>query len=554
MRVITPLPLLRTLTVAISIAALVAACADEANTDDVTSSRSALNSVNVITRNYNNSRTGANLIEGALDTTRVSSSYFRKLFQINLQNQVFGGTSYVSEVYAGLLYASAVPIAGGVHNVLYVATVNNTVYAFDADIGIPLWGPINFNNGFRPPNHANVGGRCGTYNDFDGNMGIVGTPVIDASTLTMYLVSRTVETSGYVQRLRAIDITTGAERMAAATIGTINPMTNNQRAALALSQGKVYVAWASHCDTTPYTGRVLAFSTSNLAQVAAFNAAPTVGMSGIWHGGGGPIVDGAGNLFYATGNSDTLPTATDYPMSILKLDPMLNRLGSFRPSRLLNTSDDDLASSGPIVVPGTNLLVMGGKGGGFCYLLNMNTMAEVQPNWQCVDPNNVRSGQSHHLHNAMVAWQSPAGLNLYTWGENDFGRAWRFNGTTFNTPAVSVSNVLPPLGMPGGMMTLSAAASATGTAVLWVSMPLSGDANQNTVPGVVRAFNAEDLTQELWNSSRASGDNPGNFSKGSIPIVANGMVYLASISGIVSAYGVGPESLAWLVPGTLPLL
>ncbi|MET0793561.1 MAG: hypothetical protein ABW061_18725, partial [Polyangiaceae bacterium] len=162
---------------------------------------------------------------------------------------------------------------------------------------------------------------------------------------------------------------------------------------------------------------------------------------------------------------------------------------------------------------------------------------QIRQPWQCADPLNERGGNTHHLHNSMVAWQSPAGLNLYSWSENDFGRAWRFNGTTFNTPAVSVSNVLPPVGMPGGIMSLSASGSTAGSGVLWVSMPLAGDANQNIVPGVLRAFNAEDLTQELWNSTKVFADSAKTLSKGSPPLVANGRVYLASMSKAVTVYG-----------------
>jgi hypothetical protein len=162
---------------------------------------------------------------------------------------------------------------------------------------------------------------------------------------------------------------------------------------------------------------------------------------------------------------------------------------------------------------------------------------QIPQKWHCVDPDNVRSGLTHHLHNAMVVWNSPAGLNLYTWGENDFGRAWRFNGSTFNRPAVSVTNVLPPVGMPGGMMALSASGSTSGSGVLWVTMPLSGDANQATVPGVFRAFNAENLSQELWNSATFPTDNAMNFTKGSQPLVVNGKVYVPSLSNRVSVYG-----------------
>src|SRR5262249_1311062 len=175
---------------------------------------SAPGSFNALTRNYNNQRTGANLAETVLDTTNVNAGQFGKLFQLPVDDQV----------YAGLLYASGVAIAGGTHNVLYVATVNNTVYAFDADtVGSPLW-QRNFNGSGGPPTrNTEVGGAGGTYRDFSGNIGIVGTPVIDgaASPKVLYFVARTVDSDGVTrQRLRAIDIGTGGDRAGAASGAT----------------------------------------------------------------------------------------------------------------------------------------------------------------------------------------------------------------------------------------------------------------------------------------------------------------------------------------------
>jgi hypothetical protein len=514
-------------------------CAPEEEANQFGTASEALSGFSVTQRAYNSQRSGANVSETALNTTNVNLATFAKLFTITLDDQV----------YAQPLYASGLSIAGGTHNVVFVATVNNTVSAFDADLAgtgnpVALWSR-NFNNGGRPPNHTEVGQACGagTYNDFSGNMGIVGTPVIDGTANTLFVVTRTVEGGAFIQRLRAVDITSGNERVGARTIGTIDPKTNNQRPALALSQGKVYVAWSSHCDTTPYEGRVLSFNTGDLSQANAFSAAPGNGQAGIWMAGGGPVVDGSGNLFYPTGNG-TFNGSNSWGESLLRLSPTLGVQDSFTPFNFssLNAGDNDLGSSGPIFVPGTTRLVTGGKGGGTCYLVESTNMghmvnndAQIPQKWHCVDPDNIRTGLTHHLHNSMVSWNSSSGLNLYTWGENDFGRMWRFNGSTFNTPAASVANVLPPQGMPGGMMSLSANGSSNG--ILWVTMPLSGDANHNVVPGVLRAFDANDLTRELWNSTFTSVDNPQNFTKGSAPVIANGKVYVAGLSNRVSVYG-----------------
>jgi hypothetical protein len=493
--------------------------------------------VSVLTRAYNLQRTGANLAETTLNHSNVTLARFAKLFTINVDDQV----------YAQPLVVSNLSIGGVTRNVVYIATVNNSVYAFDADFAgglgaaAPLWSR-NFNNGGRPSNRTEVGQACGSYNDFSGNIGVVGTPVIDGGSRTFYVVTRTVEGGAFVQRLRALDIVTGNDRTGAVIIGTINPATNNQRPALALSQGRVYVAWSSYCDTTPYNGRVLAFDAGTLAQVASFNVTPSGSEGGVWMSGAAPPIDASGNLYYSTGNG-TFDNATNLSESVVKLGPTLARLDWFTPSnwQSLNNGDLDLGSAGPIFVPGSNLLVTGGKGGGTCHVVNGGNLGhlggQVQ-SWHCVDPDNVRAGQNHHMHNSMVTWRDPNNVvQLYSWGENDFGRRWSFNGSTFNTPANSVTQVLPPLGMPGGMMTLSANGSQAGTGVLWTTMPLSGDANHATVPGVLRAFNAENLGQELWNSTLTAIDNPMNFTKGTPAVVANGKVYVASLSNRVTVYG-----------------
>src|SRR5271169_5786447 len=153
---------------------------------------------NVLTRNYDNQRTGANTTETVLSTSNVNSSQFGKLFMLPVDDQV----------YAGVLYMSGLQIAGGTHNVVFVATNNNTVYAFDADtLGPPLW-VRNFNGTGQPLMNTEVGGQgC---NDYRGNIGIVGTPVIDSSSSgTMYFVTRTLENGSTVQRLRAINVVNG---------------------------------------------------------------------------------------------------------------------------------------------------------------------------------------------------------------------------------------------------------------------------------------------------------------------------------------------------------
>ncbi len=509
---------------------------------------------NVLTRNYNNQRTGANLLETTLNASNVNSNQFGKLFMLPVDDQV----------YAAVLYVSGLQIAGGTHNVIYVATMSNTLYAFDADtLGPPLWSR-NFNGIGWPPLNTEVGQSCAAgYKNFRGNIGIVGTPVIDGATSTIYFVTHTVESGNTVQRLQAIDIATGSDRPNSPRViqasipgsadgGTtvaFNATTANQRAALALSQGVVYIAWGSFCDTAPFHGWVLGYNATSLAPVGGFNTSPNGSGDGIWMAGAGPGFDASGNLYYGTGNGTT-DGVSEFGESMVKLSPgSLTLLDYFiaSNSNFMNLHDLDFGSSGPTMLPGTTLLASGGKEGKL-YLLNTSSLGhqasgdvQIPQVFQAVDLT-VRSGATHHIHNNSPAWNSPQGLNLYVWGENDFLHAFRFNSSsqTLTTPPFMSGSVLPPQGMPGGMMTISANGSQSGTGVVWASVPRAGDANDLSVPGNLYAFNAETLAL-LW-SSTGTGDDLLNFSKGSIPVVANGKLYVGSLSKFVEVYG--PKQLA----------
>ncbi len=497
--------------------------------------------VNVLTRNYNNQRTGANLSETTLNVSNVNSNQAGKLFMLPVDDQV----------YAGVLYVSGLPIAGGTHNVIYVATVNNSVYAFDADtLGPPLWFK-NFNGVGQPS--VNTGIFAG-YLDFQGDIGIVGTPVIDGSARTIYFVTRTVESGSPVQRLHAADITTGAERSNSPQVIQattpqnagiqFNAAIENQRPALALSQGVVYVAWASYGDSGGYHGWVVAYNSTTLSQVGNFNVTPSGDRGGIWMAGAAPAFDAAGNVYYSTGNG-TFDGVTEFGESLVKLSPgSMNALDYFAPSDFatLNADDLDFGSAGPTLLTGTSLMIQGGKEGKL-YLLNINSLGhesagdvQIPQSFQAVDTT-IRPGGTHHIHNASPVWNAPSGLNVYVWGENDFLHAFQLTPSTqtLNTTPLFTGSVLPPQGMPGGMMTISALGSQSGTGIVWATVPRIGDANQATVPGNLYAFNAENLDL-LW-SSTGPGDDLLNFSKGSAPIVANGKLYTGTLAKFVAVYG-----------------
>jgi peptidylprolyl isomerase len=272
-------------------------------------------------------------------------------------------------------------------------------------------------------------------------------------------------------------------------------------------------------------------------------------MAGIWMSGAGPALDSSGNLYFSTGNG-TFDGNTEFGESMLKLAPKsLRRLDFFTPANFntLNDFDLDFGTQGPSIVPGTHFLVVGGKEGKM-YLLDTGKLGGESPGdiqipqvVQAVDAT-VRPTISHHMHNAIPLWKSPNGWNAYVWGESDFLRAYRLDPATgkFEVPAVAVGSLLAPSGMPGGMMTISSDRTHRGTGILWATLPFIGDANQMTVPGDLLAFDAESL-QLLW-SSHQPGDDPLNFAKGSPPVVANGKVYVASISNFVSVYGLKKHS------------
>jgi hypothetical protein len=462
----------------------------------------------VLTRAYDNQRTAANMSEKKLKPENVNPAHFGKLFMLSTDDQI----------YAGLLYAADVHIAGHKHNVLYVATVNNSVYAFDADKpAAPLWFK-NFNGTGRPTNNTEVGQACRIYHDFIGNIGIVGTPVIGPDQ-TMYFVTRTVEANGTVQRLHAVDITSGAERRGSPQIvkasvpGTgddtregsvgFNPLTENQRPALAYSNGVVYVGWASFCDTRPYHGWMMSYDAKSLAQLGVFNASPNGNMAGVWMSGAGPAFDSEGNLYVSTGNG-TFEGSGDFGESLIKLEARTLRvLDYFTPSNFntLNDFDLDFGTQGPTIVPGTNLLIIGGKEGKM-YVVDTNKLGgqaagdiQIPQVVQAVDPT-IRPLISHHMHNAIPAWKSSQGTNVYVWGENDFLRAYRLEDSThkFAVPAVATAAILAPSGMPGGMMSVSSSGSQSSTGILWSALS----------PLCLRCREAFSAVVEYWSGRRSA--------------------------------------------------
>jgi hypothetical protein len=521
----------------------------------------ALAQVNVYTRSYNLGRTGANLQETILTPANVNSKTFGKLYTVPTDG----------EIYAQPLYVSNLAIAGGTHNVVFVASMRNTVYAIDADNSTVYW-TQNFGTPVTPQNvqyDQNISWSTG--------IGILSTPVIDPNTNIMYVVSAFQSTVNgnvvYGQHLNALEIATGEPVLGSpvnitASYSTpdfttplqLDLLRQNQRPGLALANGNIYIGFGSRDDQPTYQGWVLAYSASTLQQVAVYEDT-TLGLQqgGIWMAGQAPAIDSAGNLYLSTGNGSSGKTpngVTQTGESLIKLSPTLQLLDYFTPfdAATLSAGDMDLASAGVILVPNTNFLLGGGKQG-VLYLINTGDMGEfnassdnVQQEFQAI----FGVGTSH-IHGTASYFDSDAnGPTIYVWGENDVLRSFTYNSTTglLNTTPWAMSTMTAPAtnndgAMPGGFTSISANGNSNG--ILWASTPFNGDASHQLDQGVLYAFNADTL-QLLWtDKTNDARDEIGTFSKYCPPIVANGKMYVPDFGPV----GVTNGSGALLIYGLL---
>jgi len=496
-----------------------------------------------LTRSFDNSRDGANLSETTLTTANVRSSTFGKLFE-----RVVDGQVYTQPLYAANL---AIPNQG-THNVVFVATMNDSVYAFDADdpnASSPLWKDSFLSPGVTAVPYTDVAAAKDAY----PLIGIVATPVIrrdQSGGGTIYLTAKTKEvvngTTSYVYRLHALDILSGAERQGSPVViqasvpssasdavnGVLsfNAKKHMQRPGLLLLNNTIYMAFASHTDRAPYHGWVLGYNADTLARTAVYCTTANTGYGGIWQSGQGLSADGAANIYAITGNATFDTSQSSYGDSFLKLSTLsgLSLADSFTPYNEsdLNAADLDLGTSGAILIPGTNYILGGGKQGTL-YVVNTASMGghRTTDDGQIVQSWAAAKG---HIHGSPVFWNGPNGLMMYVWSEYDKLKAYPFVNGLFNTTPSFQSAMSAPAGMPGGSLTVSANGSNAGSGIVWASLPLAGDANGATVRGVLRAFDASNLA-ELWNSRIfAARDDVGWHAKFNPPTVVNGKVYIAS--------------------------
>ena len=547
----------------------------------------------VATYHNDPARDGVNQKEYALKSSTVTTVSFGKLFSCPVDGAV----------YAQPLWVKGVSIAGGVHNVIFVATAHDSAYAFDADASpcVTYW-----HANLLDPLHGGTAGETSvTWNDV-GNcfgdiypeVGITGTPVINTASGTMYLVSASESnpsnsghcsgsSGNFFHRLHALDITTGSEKFnAPVTIsasvpgtgdGNINGMVNfnsqlhHNRSGLALSGGRVYVPFAAHEDATPYHGWVIAYQSTNVQhQVAVFNTTPN-GLNGadggIWGGGGAPAIDSGGDLYVSTGNGvfDEAPPPpnADYGDSLIRLHFVsgatpngvnLSVAGWFTPfdQAKLAQFDTDLGSGASVLLPnqtGTgpqHLLAQVGKEG-VVYVVDRDNMGQYNPSnnsqiWQSF------KGPSNGLWGTPALWHN----NLYIGGQGDGIKQFVFNPSTelFTTTVASQST--QHFNYPGTTPSISSQFGKNG--IVWaLDESLYGYAAGQgcsvvppppacTGPAILHAYNATNLAIEYWNSTMAANnrDRAGNAVKFTPPTIANGKVYVGTRTEL-DVYGLLPN-------------
>ena len=499
----------------------------------------------VLQRVYDAGVTGANLAETTLTTANVTGNGFGLVFTLPVDDNIM----------AQPLYVPNVAIAGhGTHNVLYVATMSDSLYAFDADTGgAPLW-QINLATrvGATPVPIANFtfsGNR-----NIIGNLGVLSTPVIDPSTNVLYVVACTLEGGTLAYRLHAVSLLDGSEPHGPGVLvsgsykgSMFDPRYVTQRMSLALSGNNVVFGFgAVELEYSGgYTGWVMAYDKTSLTQTGIFATVPKGNRGGgVWQSGRPPAVDANGNVYAFSGNGygGGYDGVNNFSETALKLSPGtggLSLVDWFTPANwsVLDSNDQDLTSSGPMLIPGTGVLAGGGKNG-VLYLLNTSNLGKFNPSdSQVVQKLQIAASE---IRGGPVYWNRPAsngGPLLYDWGSIDGLKAYAFNGSTFATTPTSQSSATAL--SPGGFLTLSANGGLDGTGVLWATTAASGDAIGNPpVPGALYAFDATNVSTPIWSSlTNAARDNFGNFAKFVPPMVANGRVYVATWSNKVAVYG-----------------
>ncbi|MDP9159105.1 MAG: Ig-like domain-containing protein [Acidobacteriota bacterium] len=477
-------------------------------------------SLSYTTWKNDNARTGQQNNETVLTPTNVNSSKFGFMFS----NPVDGF------VYAQPLYMPNVSIGGNLHNVVFVETEGDSVYAFDADApGAPLWQISIIPQGGSTVPQSLVG------SSIQPQIGITSTPVIDAVAKTMYLVGETLENGSIIFRLHALDITNGNERPGSPVVisaPNFQPKEQLQRSGLLLANGNIYFAYASHGDHLPYNGWVFAYNATSLAQTATWNDTPTGSMGGIWMGGAGIAADSNGDIYVASGNG-TWDGNTNLSMSFIRLTPNLNVVDFFTPfnQASLSKADLDFGAGGILLLPdlpsvSPHELVGCGKPSPI-YVVDRDNMGHRHSgdDSQIVQSlPNVVGGTSgiqanDHCFTTPAYWQA----NLYFVGNNDVIKSFSLDPATGKLSSTPTSQGSFIFVFPGAQPVVSS--NGTSNGIVW--------AVDRSSSVSLHAYSATDLTNELY---RSGGIGAGT--KWAVPTVINGKVYVGTQTKLVVF---GPE-------------
>ncbi len=511
------------------------------NSGNPTAPTAPTSAVNVLTVHNDNARTGQNLNETILTTSNVNSASFGKL----------GTFSVDGLVDAEPLYVSNLTVAGSAHNVVFVVTEHDSVYAFDADTFSQLW-------------KVSVLGSNETTSDNRGctqvspEIGITSTPVIDLNAGThgtIFAVAMSKDSSGnYHQRLHALDITTGAElsgspvTIQATFPGTgedssngnviFDPAQYKERAGLLLMNNVIYTSWASHCDHAPYTGWLIGYNESTLQQASVLNVTPNGGEGAIWMAGAGLAADTLGNIYFLDANGtfdDTLnaagfPVNGDFGNAFLKVSTSGNTLAVADYFTMFNTNaesnvDEDLGSGGAMVLPdltdssgNTWHLAVGAGKDTHMYVVDRDLMGKFNTDTDSAIYQQINGGLSGGV------YSMPAYFNntVYFGAVGDSLKAFSIVNAKLGASAASKSAT--SYAYPGASPSISANGTTNG--IVWTV--------QNASTGVLHAYDATNLASELYNSNQAA-NNRDQFSgnKFITPMIANGKVYVGTPNSVV---------------------
>ena len=497
--------------------------------------------INVTTYHNDTARTGQNLTETILTPSNVNSSTFGKLFVINVDGRVDAQPLYLAQV--------SVPNQG-THNLLYVETEHGSVYGFDADGGTLLWQISTLAAGESTSDDHGC-------SQITPEIGVTSTPVIDPKAGphgTIYVVAMSKDGSGnYHQRLHALDVTTGAEEFGgpqniqASFPGTgdnssggnvvFAPGQYAERAGLLLLNGVVYTGWTSHCDARPYTGWIMSFDESTLAPVSVLNLTPNGNEGSVWMSGAGLAADTSGNIFLLDANgtfdntldANGFPSEGDFGNAFLRISTVNQKLAVADYFEMFNQgaengSDEDLGSGGALLLPDftdssgqTRHLAVGAGKDSNIYVVDRDAMGKFSPS-----KNNIYQEIQGGLSGSVFSMPAYFNNTVYYGAVGDNIKAFAIsNAQLAGTPTSQTGNAF---GYPGA--TPSVSANGTSNAILWAA--------ENGGTAVLHAYDATNLSRELYNSNQASGgrDQFGAGNKFITPMITNGKVYVGTTNGV----------------------